>query len=130
MNAAHEAMRDVTALYLAAAEAWQGCDWVTVFGPRSLDLNRLKARQTRLLAEATSGDESRAWSEATHWLEQVERDARNARSAASSAVDLFTKQQKELALARITEACELESKYREALVWGPLRDLIALESRL
>ncbi len=121
----HEVTRQVTDGYLAAAESWQGCDWTTSFGPRGLDLRGLKAKQTRLLVEATSGEESDAWAAATRWLEQVEGDARNARSAASSAVERFAKQQWAAALARANAACELESQYHAQLVWGPLRDLIA-----
>ncbi len=121
-----EVTRQVTNGYLAAAESWQGCDWTTSFGPRGLDLRGLKAKQTRLLAEATSGEESEAWAAATRWLEQVERDARDARSAASSAVELFAKQQWAAALARANAACALEAQYHEQLVWGPLRDLIAI----
>ncbi len=122
----------VTKAYLAGAESWQGCDWTTSFGPQGLELCGLKAKQTRLLAEATSGEESEAWDAATHWLEQVERHARDAQSAASSAVELFTQQQWVAALARAEAACELESQYHARLVWGPLRDLmaaVALRSR-
>ncbi len=119
-----EVTRQVISGYLAAAESWQGCDWTTSFGPRGLNLRGLKAKHTRLLVEATSGEESQAWAAATGWLEQVERDARDARSAASSAVDLFAKQQWDAALSCITEACELESQYHEQMVWGRLRDLI------
>ena len=117
--------RQVTTAYLAAEQSWQGSDWRTSFGPLQLDLCGLKARQTHLLAEATSGAESEAWAAATRWLDQVERHAREARSAAASAIELCGKQQWAAALTRISEACELEAQYHQNLVWGPLRDLIA-----
>ena len=120
-----EVIQHINHCYLATAGLWRGCDWTTSFGPHRLDLCGLKAKQTRLLEEATSGKESEAWAAATRWLEQIERDAREAQSAASSAVELLGKHQCAAALARITEACRLESRYHEELVWGPLRDLIA-----
>ncbi len=121
----YEITRQVTDRYLAAAELWLGCDWTTSFGARGLDLRGLKAKQTRLLAEATAGEESEAWLAATRWLEQVEQNAREARSAASSAVELFTKRRRAMALARVTKACQLEARYHQQLVWEPLRELIA-----
>lgn len=121
----HEAARQVANGYLTAAEKWQGCDWTTSFGLCGLDLCGLKAKQTRLLAEATSGAESEDWAAATRWLEHVERAACDARSAATAAVQLFGQHQWAVALKRANAACELESQYHEQLVWGPLRDLIA-----
>ena len=123
-----EVTRQIANGYLTAAESWKGCDWTTSFGPLGLNLYGLKAKQTRLLAEATSGEESDAWAAASQWLEQVEQQAREARIAASSAVDLVGNQQWALARMRIDEACELESQYHEQLVWGSLRDLIAIAS--
>ncbi len=121
----NEPTRHITNVFLGSAESWQGCDWTTAFGPLGLDLAGLKARQARLMAEATFGDESQNWAEASRWLEQVERDSRAARSAASSAVDFFAQGEWAAALTRIVEACALESQYRKQLVWQPLHDLIA-----
>ena len=88
----------------------------------------LEIQAARLLAEATSGEESAAWAAASQWLERVERHAREARRAASEAVELVGIQQWALARMRIIEACELESQYHTELVWEPLRDLIAIAS--
>ncbi len=114
--------------FLTAAEAWKGCDWNTAFGPFGLNLDGLRSRQTRLLSEATSGEESAAWAAASQWLEQVERHAREAHKAASEAVALVENQKWALARMRINEACELESQYHTELVWAPLRDLIVVAS--
>jgi len=125
MNSENTIAREIRFAYLQAAEAWQGCDWPTAFGMGGIELAGLKARQTRLLAVATSGAESQAWDAATRWLERVEQDARDARAAASSAVDQLEKQEWAAALESINAACMLESRYHEQLVWGLLRGLIA-----
>lgn len=125
MRTGYDLAREARSAYLDAAELWRGCDWPTSFGCRGMDLAGLKARQTRLLAEATSGEESQAWAEATYWLERIEQDARDARAAASLAIDQLDQQQWESALVQINEACTLESQYHTQLVWGPLRNLIA-----
>ena len=115
--------RDVARAYLEAVGAWRGCDWETSFGPRHLNLNNLTARQTRILADATSGEESNCWDEATRWLEAVERDSKAARNYAAAATGLLTSNVT-AALDRIENAIRLESKYREPTVWKQLRDLI------
>ncbi len=99
---------------------WQGCDWHTHFGSLSLDLCKLRSQQTRLLSEATSGDESHVWEEATGWLLQIERDAQAAETAAGDAVQWAEKLDLCMAEQRIREAVNLEAKYRTATVWGPL----------
>ena len=114
---------DAVRAYLEAVDAWKGCDWDTFFGPLHLNLNRLTARQTRILADATSGEESNCWDEASHWLEGIERDAKAARNYASAATGLLTSNVT-AALERIENAYRLESKYREPNVWKSLRDLI------
>lgn len=128
MHSSDELTKQVQRVYRATENSWNGCDWPTNFGTRGLNLGGLKSKQTRLLKEATSGAESQAWDEATIWLEQVEADARRARSAASVAVELIEQQDLAMALVRITEACELESQYHQNLAWGPLRDLISYRS--
>ncbi|MEO8494630.1 MAG: hypothetical protein ABI614_06145 [Planctomycetota bacterium] len=125
LNNDDDLLQQVTRTYLAVVHVWQGCDATTALGPRDMNLAGLKANQTRLLAEATSGEESRAWAEATRWLERLEQDIRDARSAASSAVDQFAKHEWAGAWERINEACTLEARYHCELVWGPLRDLLA-----
>ena len=115
--------RNAAESYLKGAKAWRGCDWETSFGPRHLNLNSLTARQTRILADATSGDESNCWDEATRWLEAIERDAKAARNYAAAATGLLTSNVT-AALDLIENASRLESKYREPTVWKPLRDLI------
>jgi len=104
---------------------WQGCDWHTCFGPLKVDLCKLRSQQTRLLSEATSGEESQVWAEATDWLLQIERDAQAAEAAAADAVRLAQKLDFSLAETRIAEAANLESKYRTSVVWEPLATLIA-----
>ena len=118
----------VTDGYVAAADAWRGCEWTTSFGPRRLDLRGLKARQTRLVAEATSGEEAEAWAAATRWLEMVEQRAREARSHAAAAVEHVARREWAQARMRMAQACALEAQFHEIRVWGPLHDLISAAS--
>jgi hypothetical protein len=117
--------QEISDVYLAAVDRWRGCDWATNFGPQRLNLQGMNSKQTRLLAEATSGEESNAWGEATRWLEQVERDANAAQSAANTAIELLETDDLPVALSKVKEACQLESKYRQPVVWTPLCKLIS-----
>lgn len=78
-----------------------------------------------MLSEATSGEESTVWAEATDWLLQIERDAQAAEAAAGDAVQLAQKLDFSLAETRIAEAVNLEAQYRTSVVWEPLATLIA-----
>lgn len=104
---------------------WQGCDWHTQFGALKVDLRRLRSQQTRLLSDATSGEEAHVWEQATGWLRQIEHDAQTAETAAGDAVQAVQKLDFDWAEERIREAVNLEAKYRTAMVWGPLATLIA-----
>ncbi len=121
----HEQIQVISALYEAQCGAWLGCDWHTRFGSLEVDLRKLRSQQTRLLSEATSGEESRIWEEATDWLRQVELDAQAAETAASEAVQLVRNRDFSLAETRIAEAVNLEAKYRTSVVWGPLATFIS-----
>lgn len=128
MNSAKE----ISDVYLAAVDRWTGCDWTTNFGSRHLNLHGMNSRQTRLLAEATSGEESSAWGDATRWLDQVQRDAKAAQTAAATAIECLQKDDVSAALSKIKEARQLESRYRQPVVWAPLCVLIstmAVDSR-
>ena len=76
------------------------------------------------MANATSGDESHAWEQATRYLVEVEVDARNAERAAAQAISLIENGRWREALYEMDIAVKLESKYRESNVWRPLRDEI------
>jgi len=115
--------RNAAQAYSKASGTWRGCDWKTSFGPRKLNLQNLTARQTRFLAEATSGEEAICWEHASHWLEDIEKDAKAARKFAAAAIELLSSNPT-VALEHIENACRIEAKYREYIVWKPLRDLI------
>ncbi len=111
-----------------AVNQWLGCDWQTAFGARRLDLNGMRSDQTRILSDATSGDESKAWEEATAWLEQVDQDALGAQAAASLAVTHFENQHFAKAIEQIDLAVALEAKYRKPVTWTVLRELLIAAS--
>ncbi len=112
---AHEAVKD----------RWCGCDWPTVFGPLKFNLDGVNSRHARILAEATSGQESLAWEAAAAWLIELERDAQTARLAAAWSLSLAESGQLVEALLQADQAVSLEAKYREPITWKPLRSLIA-----
>lgn len=115
----------LTTLYADTCGVWQGCDWHTRFGTLNVDLCRLRSQQTRLLSDATSGEEAQVWEEATGWLRQIEHDAQAAETAAGDAVQWVRELDFNRAEQRMREAVNLEAKYRTAIVWGPLATLIA-----
>jgi hypothetical protein len=110
--------------YEAAIGRWVGCNWQTSFGPRKLNLKDMRPHQTRMLADATAGDESTAWNEATVFLDNVGRDARAAQQAADDAMTHIRRGRCEEALAEMQQAVLLEAKYREPVIWASLYDAI------
>lgn len=114
----------VTRVYESATRQWWGCNWRTEFGSRKLNLCDVRSRQARLMANATSGDESSAWEQATRYLAEVEVDARNAERAAAHAISMVDNGRWRDALSEMDIAVKLESKYRESIVWRPLRNEI------
>lgn len=107
---------------------WVGCDWLTEFGPGRLNLNRISARQARMLANATSGQESTQWHEAAEWLTTVETDAESARQAAEAAHNSAGAGKFREALTHAQRACDIEQPHhRTAIVWEPLRNVIRLK---
>ena len=77
------------------------------------------------MANATSGDESHAWEQATRYLLDVEFDAKNAERAAAQAMSLANEGQWRDALLAIEISVKLESKHRQSTVWRSLRNEIA-----
>ncbi len=106
------------------AGGWIGCHWPTEFGPRKLNLDGLTSRRAEILADATSGEESKCWEAAKAWLKSAESDAKNARELAERAVKAARRQQWELAREWIGKAVEFETKYPELEVWKTLQQLI------
>ena len=112
--------------FLKGLGQWTGCSWPTEFGNTKLNLEGLKASQAALMAGSTSGKERDDWAAATHWLEQVELDAREAEREAELARDLANREQAQRAWLRIERACALQRKYtQKGLAWEPLRMVIA-----
>lgn len=112
-------------IHAMATAQWWGCNWHTQYGPRKLNLFEVRSRQARLIADATSGDESRAWDVASEYLRNVEADAAAAEVAAAEAIAMIGQEQWNAALSAIESAVALETKYRDSLTWSPLRNVIA-----
>lgn len=106
--------------FLQGAGKWTGCSWPTRFGNSALNLDGLKASQARLMARSTAGAERAEWVAATRFLEEVERDAREAEEEACLAADLAILGQFDSAVQHMQRACSLESKYGTGRIWHPL----------
>jgi hypothetical protein len=119
---------EIIVAFLKGFGRWKSCSWPTEFGRRKLDLAGVKSSQAALMAGATSGDERTAWLAAARWLDQVEKDAREAEEEAVLAADLAILGQSERAVAHAKEACRLESQYTADNTWRPL--LTAITTRL
>jgi hypothetical protein len=114
----------ITQAFLNGVGRWCGCVWPTRFGATGLDLRGLTAEQALLLARATAGAEAADWHAAARWLAEVEADARRAEEAASLAARLAGEGHVAEAVKLIRAACDLEGRYRPAVVWRPLHDAI------
>src|SRR5579859_1206579 len=79
---------DIVAAFQQSRGKWNHCQWPTQFGAGKLNLQGLKSSQALLMARSTAGQERADWKAATCWLEQVERDAREAEKEAELAADL------------------------------------------
>lgn len=125
LDSRHSTRDSVVQTHALATGQWWGCNWQTQYGPRKLNLLDVWSRQARLIADATSGDESSAWEAATAYLRDVEFDAAAAERAAENAVSLVRRGQWRAALTAIEKAVALETKYRQSVVWRSVRDEIA-----
>jgi hypothetical protein len=124
LNETQNSIDAVVKIFQEIEHRWQGCDWNTKYGARELNLNGLTAKRARLLSNATSGEESRAWAEASAWLTQIESAAVDANSLAKQALNLFRDHKHHEALKSIEAACEIESRYHCELIWQKLREII------
>jgi hypothetical protein len=111
--------------FLQGFGKWTGCTWATRFGAGGINLVGLKSSQARLMARSTAGAERADWTAATRWLEEVERDAKEAEEEACLAADLAILGQLESAAGHMQRACSLESKYGGERVWQPLCNTLA-----
>ncbi len=117
-------------VWSTAVGRWTGCDWETAFGTQKLNLKGIQSRQARLLANVTSEVEAICWAEAALFLEQVEQDAGEAERSARKAVELLANGYPTEAIAAIDRAILLEAKYRDPVVWLPVRDAIVAQKSL
>ncbi|MCA9140314.1 MAG: hypothetical protein KDB00_26265 [Planctomycetales bacterium] len=106
-----------------ARDSWRGCDWVTEFGPRRLNLCGLQSRQALLAAKATRGDESQCWKAAADWLILVEKDANHAGEIALGVIDMIHRGDVSAASRLLDRAVTLESKYPTAGHYRQCRSL-------
>jgi hypothetical protein len=111
--------------YRQAAGAWRGCDWPIRFGLLGLNLEGLESAQAALMAGATSGDEAAEWRRASTWLARVEQDAARSERDARAAVELASRDCLCEAFERAQDACLIEARYHDHLVWQGLRDALA-----
>jgi hypothetical protein len=114
----------ITRKFRQLARSWTGCDWPIQFGKLGLNLNGLTSAQAALMAGATSGEESAEWRRAAKWLAAVEQDAVRAERLARSAVDFAARRCPREAVEAIENACQIEAKYHDQLVWRELRDAL------
>jgi hypothetical protein len=115
---------EITAAFLQALGRWSGCHWATRFGRRQLNLQGLKSSQAALMARSTAGPEAAEWRAAAKWLEQVERDAKEAEKQAGLAATLVVLGQFGQAWEHAQRASALESQYDGSHAWQPLSDAI------
>src|ERR1019366_4021978 len=92
---AYRAIRDTEAVtleeireaYRQAAGTWTGCDWETAMGPSGLNLKRRMAAEAAVMGqEADDPQLAEDWYAASHWLAQMEHNARLAETHAAEAV--------------------------------------------
>lgn len=107
----------------AARLGWRGCDWPTSFGPRKLDLYRIRSRQATLASKATRGDESASWREAAAWLDKLERDAETAADWGTRALSAAEKQDFTTADQCLAEAERLEEAYGQLTIYRDVRNI-------
>jgi hypothetical protein len=110
---------DIAATYRQGAGKWTGCDWQTDFGTHHLDLAQLTSSQVLLMARATAGQEAMDWQLASHWLNRVEQEAREAETAAGIAWGLAASGNYGEALIYAQQARDIEIRYHNDLVWQP-----------
>jgi len=79
-------LAEVLRVYEAAAGTWTGCDWPTTFGSAGLNLEGWTAAEAEAKATEVGREERQIWEEAAGWLEEVERRAEEAESAAERAI--------------------------------------------
>ncbi len=123
-NEPNEVDNNLVELLVATCGRWTGCEWVTSFGPKNLNLRGVRSRQAWRLSDYTSDDESICWAKAAEYLEQVERDAAEAENVAKLAISLLIDGRETEALKAIDSAVAIEAKYREPVAWRPLHDAI------
>ena len=111
------------ALQVAQA-AWSGCDWETEFTVARINLCGLRSHQARLAAQATRGAEATCWREACHYLETVEREARQAAELARRSIEKWNLGDAESARKLLDEAVALEAQYRQPIAYANLRQAI------
>jgi len=117
-------LAEIAAALAGASGKWTGCDWPIQFGASHLDLKGLRASQALLMAGATAGSEAADWRAAAAWLEQLEKDARQAETEARAANSLAGDGQFREALRHVNRACAIEARYRPSSTWQPLYDAI------
>lgn len=119
------AQGDLAEALRVAQAAWSGCNWKTEFGVARINLCGLRSQQVRLAAQATRGAEATCWQAACHYLETVERDARQAAELARRSIDKWHLGDIESARQLLDDAIALEAQYRPPIAYASLRELIS-----
>ncbi|MCA9265641.1 MAG: hypothetical protein KDA60_17390 [Planctomycetales bacterium] len=110
-------------------EQWESGQWWPEFGPLQLDLRGLNAKQAKLLANATAGQEAFQWTAATHWLTAVATDIQRATAAARQARDYAKHGNWDCAIAAVETACSVEATYHPVQFWDALHKAILIQSK-
>ncbi len=118
------AQGDLAEALRVAQAAWSGCDWETEFGVSRINLCGLRSQQVRLAAQATRGAEASCWQEAFHYLETVEREARQAAELARRAIEKWNLGDRESARKFLDEAIALEAQYRPPIAYANLSEVM------
>ncbi len=124
-------LTEIHRAFVEAAGAWTGCDWPTFCGKSGLNLQGWTAAQARAMAQETTDPQAvEDWYLASHWLTQIEHNARQAQIKGAAAVQAAEAGKWREALANAEWAWALEFatgrplRRSWPLAWQRLREVI------
>ncbi len=123
-------MEAVAQAYAEAAGTWTGCDWPTVFGSASLDLEGWTAAEAEAYAIEVEPTDRQVWEEAAGCLQEVERRAAEAEAEAKKALMAASAGAWQDAAAHAGRAWSLEFATgrpfrRQPATWQRLHEVVA-----
>ena len=130
-DAAVVTLEEIREAFREAAGTWTGCDWLTTMGKSALNLKSSTAAQAAVMGqEADEPQLAEDWYAASHWLAQMEHNARLAETHAAEAVQAAEEGRWRDALTHAEWAWSLEFSTGRPLrhapphAWQRLRDRI------